>query len=351
MQETKDLSLNDFFRLLKKGINFIYSKIVILTIVFISSGLCGFLWMKLFYKPKYKADITFTLEQKSNMTAGALSGLANSLGIGDLAGGSQSGMFGGENILYLLKSNRIIHQSLKEPNSELKGGHLLNEYLKSHFYKEIENKQIKLFPKNLVNIKFSREQDSIILLITKQIQQNQIVAERQDNKTSIIKLEVIDINENWAYIFSQSLMKNAINLYLDIKIGKLLKTEQELTQKKDSIRGLLDGSINTLALETDLNSHTPLMRYKTKQAKKQIDVEVLKNMYANVIQNLEITKFQRAQQEPIIEIIDSPILPLEVKKLSSLSASIIASVIGTFLFLIVLFSIFLLKKFNQINSI
>jgi uncharacterized protein (DUF608 family) len=101
---------------------------------------------------------------------------------------------------------------------------------------------------------------------------------------------------------------------MEIKVGKLIGTELDLTRKRDSIRGLLDGSITTLAIETDLNSHAPLMRYKTKQAKKQVDVEVLKTMYGNIIQNLEMTKFQRSQEEPIIEIIDEPILPLEVEK-------------------------------------
>ena len=127
---------------------------------------------------------------------------------------------------------------------------------------------------------------------------------------------------------------------MDIKVGKLMRTEQELTQKRDSIRGLLDGSITTLAYETDLNSHTPLMRYKTNQAKKQIDVEVLKSMYANVIQNLEMTKFQRAQEEPIIEIIDEPLLPLEVSKLGS----ILSIIIGNFMISMAVIVYLLVKK-------
>lgn len=285
-------------------------------------GALGFVYAKYFTKPTYTATVSFTLEQK-NGSGGALGGLASSLGLGDLPSSSSSGMFGGENVLYLMKSNRIIHQSLKEAQADLKGDHLLNAYLKNHFEKPLKEKKIKLFPKNLDSVEFSRQQDSLLLLITKNIREKQIVAERQDKKTTIINLEVKDGNEQWAYLFSKALVKNAIDLYLEIKVGKLMKTEMDLTQKKDSIRGLLDGSITTLAYETDLNSHTPLMRYKTNQAKKQIDVEVLKNMYANVIQNLEMTKFQRAQEEPIIEIIDEPILPLEVEKFGKVKGVVI----------------------------
>ena len=294
-------------------------------------GALGFVYSKYFAKPTYTSVVSFTLEQKSGGGAGALGGLASSLGLGDLPTGSSSGMFGGENVLYLMKSNRIIHQSLKEAQPDLKGDHLLNAYLKNHFEKPLKEKKIKLFPEDLDSVTFSRKQDSLLLLITKNIREEQVLAERQDKKTTIINLEVKDNNEQWAYLFSKALVKNAIDLYLEIKVGKLLRTEQELTQKKDSIRGLLDGSITTLAYETDLNSHTPLMRHKTNQAKKQIDVEVLKSMYGSVIQNLEITKMQRAQEEPIIEIIDAPILPLGMEKFGKVKGMVIGGFLAGFL--------------------
>jgi uncharacterized protein involved in exopolysaccharide biosynthesis len=60
-------------------------------------------------------------------------------------------------------------------------------------------------------------------------------------------------------------------------------------------------------------------------------VEVLKNMYASVIQNLELTKFQRAQEEPIIEIIDEPILPLQVESLGKIKGSLIGALLLMFL--------------------
>jgi uncharacterized protein involved in exopolysaccharide biosynthesis len=309
----------------------------------IIGGALGFTYAKYFTKPTYTANTSFTLEQKSSGAGGALGGLASSLGLGDLPTGSSSGMFGGENILHLIKSNRIIHQSLKQAQSELNGDHLLNVYVKNHFKKALEDKKINLYPKKVDSIVFNREQDSLLLAITKNIRENQIVAERLDKKTTIINLDVKDNNEQWAYLFSKALVKNAIDLYLEIKIGKLLRAEEELTNKRDSIRGLLDGSITTLAFETDLNSHTPLMRYKTNQVKKQIDVEVLKSMYANVIQNLEVTKIQRAQEEPIIEIIDEPILPLNKIQFGKLKGLIIGGVLSAFLLVVMLLGRNLLK--------
>ena len=311
-----EISLKELILIAKNWTSYLWGRKWLFILVGCFGGALGFAYSKYLTKPEYTAQITFAMEQKSGGAASALGGLASSLGIGDIGGASSSGMFGGENILMLMKSNRIIHEALKAPILELDSNHLLNAYVKNHFAEELKEKKISLFPKTFDSISSTRAQDSLLLLITKNIREKQLIAERADKKNSIINLEVKDQNEQWALLFSKMLVQHAIDLYMDIKVGKLISTERELTRKRDSIRDLLDGSITTLAIETDLNSHAPLMRYKTKQAKKQVDVEVLKTMYGNVIQNLEMTKFQRSQEEPIIEIIDEPILPLEVNEFS-----------------------------------
>jgi uncharacterized protein involved in exopolysaccharide biosynthesis len=342
-QSQKDeISLKELILKGKEWFAYLWGYKWIILITSIVGGVFGYAYSRYFSKPTYTSTVSFTMEQK-NGSGGALGGLASSLGLGDISAGSGSGMFGGENVLFLMKSNRIIHQSLKEAQPELKGDNLLNAYVMNHFEKPLKEKKIKLFPKNVDTLSFTRKQDSLLLVITKSIRETQIVAERQDKKTTIINLDVKDANEQWAYLFSKALVKNAIDLYLEIKVGKLMRTEQELIQKKDSIRCLLDGSITTLAVESDLNSHIPLMRYKTNQAKKQIDVEVLKTTYANVIQNLELTKFQRAQEEPIIEIIDEPIIPLDQEKIGLVKGEII----GFFFFWFVINTILVIKRMTK----
>ena len=327
-----EISLKELILKGKEWVSYLWGYKWIILLVSALGGALGFAYSKYLTKPEYTAQVTFAMEQKSG-GASALGGLASSLGLGDIGGASNSGMFGGENILMLMKSNRIIHEALKAPMEELDGDHLLNSYVKNHFDKELKEKKIALFPKTFDSITSTRAQDSLLLLITKNIREKQLIAERADKKTTIINLEVKDQNEMWALLFSKMLVQHAIDLYMDIKVGKLISTERELTRKRDSIRGLLDGSITTLAIETDLNSHAPLMRYKTKQAKKQVDVEVLKTMYGNIIQNLEMTKFQRSQEEPIIEIIDEPILPLKMEKFGKVKGIMVGGFLsGFFLF-------------------
>jgi len=327
-----EISLKELILKGKEWVAYLWGYKWIIVLVSALGGALGFAYAKYLTKPEYTAQVTFAMEQKSG-GASALGGLASSLGLGDIGGTSSSGMFGGENILMLMKSNRIIHEALKAPIEELSGDHLLNVYVKNHFDKELKEKKIALFPKTFDSITSTRAQDSLLLLITKNIREKQLVADRADKKNTIINLEVKDQNEQWAFLFSKMLVKHAIDLYMEIKVGKLIETEKELSRKRDSIRGLLDGSITTLAIETDLNSHAPLMRFKTKQAKKQVDVEVLKTMYGNIIQNLEMTKFQRSQEEPIIEIIDEPILPLKVEKFGKAKGILFGGILTGFLLL------------------
>jgi uncharacterized protein involved in exopolysaccharide biosynthesis len=327
-----EISLKELILKGKEWVAYLWGYKWIILLVSALGGALGFAYAKYLTKPEYTAQVTFAMEQKSG-GASALGGLASSLGLGDIGGASNSGMFGGENILMLMKSNRIIHEALKSPIEELNGDHLLNAYLKNHFAEALKEKKIKLFPKLIDTLKTNRAQDSLLLLVTKNIRETQLVADRADKKNTIINLEVKDENEQWAFLFSKMVVQHAIDLYMEIKVGKLIDTEQDLTRKRDSIRGLLDGTITTLAIETDLNSHSPLMRYKTKQAKKQVDVEVLKTMYGNIIQNLEMTKFQRSQEEPIIEIIDEPILPLKVEKFSKAKGILIGGFLTGFLLL------------------
>jgi hypothetical protein len=328
LNNNDQISLKELILKGKEWANYLWSFKWVIILVSALGGLLGYSYAKYYTKATYTSTVTFTMEQKGGGGASALGGLASSLGLGDIGGGSSSGMFGGENILALMKSNRIIHEALKAPMEELDGDHLLNAYLKNHFSEALKVKKIAFFPKSFESISSTRAQDSLLLLITKNIREKQLVADRADKKNTIINLEVKDQNEQWAFLFSKMVVQHAIDLYMEIKVGKLIATELDLTRKRDSIRGLLDGTITTLAIETDLNSHAPLMRYKTKQAKKQVDVEVLKTMYGNIIQNLEMTKFQRSQEEPIIEIIDEPILPLKIEKFGKAKGIIIGGILS-----------------------
>ena len=124
-QNSDEVSLKELILKGKEWFAYLWSYKWRILLAGLLGGALGFVYAKYFTKATYTATVSFTLELKGSGGAGALGGLASSLGLGDV-GGSSSGMFGGENVLHLMKSNRIIHQSLKEAQPVLKGDHLLN---------------------------------------------------------------------------------------------------------------------------------------------------------------------------------------------------------------------------------
>ena len=55
-------------------------------------------------------------------------------------------------------------------------------------------------------------------------------------------------------------------------------------------------------------------------------------MYGEIVKNLEVSKFTLLNNEPLLNIIDSPTLPLKVNKLSIIVAFILFSILGMLMY-------------------
>jgi len=54
-------------------------------------------------------------------------------------------------------------------------------------------------------------------------------------------------------------------------------------------------------------------------------------MYGDIVKNLEITRFTKSQEEPIIEIIDEPLMPLEKVQFGKMKGILIGGFLAAFL--------------------
>jgi uncharacterized protein involved in exopolysaccharide biosynthesis len=61
--------------------------------------------------------------------------------------------------------------------------------------------------------------------------------------------------------------------------------------------------------------NTGLKTYSANEELSQKDKTVAYTLYSEVIKNIELTKMSQAQQTPIFQILETPRLPLENKKL------------------------------------
>jgi hypothetical protein len=279
--------------------------------VIIAAGLLGggvgFGYAHFYNVVVYESKLTFAMEEKSG--GGSIMGLASQFGV-DIGGGG-GGMFTSDNLLLLFKSNRIIQGALLRPLPEVKEGNLYNHYLANHYEKALKEKKISLLPLDLGREKFSRAQDSLLKMVSITFSKNDLTIEKKDKKASFIDITVKDQSEIFAFWMNRYLVEEATHLYLDLKVGKIKRSITMLQNRVDSVQRLLEGSMRSAASGIDqsmgLVSNVP----RVSTAKKQMEVQMLGTLFGELTKNLELTKFTLDREEPTIQIVDAPTMPLE----------------------------------------
>jgi hypothetical protein len=279
--------------------------------VIVAAGLLGggigFGYAHFFNVEEYESKLTFAIEEKSG--GGSLMGLASQFGV-DVGGGG-GGMFTSDNLLLLFKSNRIIKGALLRPLPEVKEGNLYNHYLAIHYQKALIEKKISLLPLDLGREKFSRAQDSLLKKVSINFSENGLTIAKKDKKASFIDITVKDQSELFALWMNKLLVEEATQLYIELKVGKMQRSVKILQGKVDSVQRVLDVTMRSAATGMDQSMGLVSNAPKVGTAKKQMETEMLGTMFGELTKNLELTKFTLEREEPTIQIVDSPTMPLE----------------------------------------
>lgn len=320
----KELTLKELIVIIQTWVKYLLSKWAIILIAGIFGGILGYFYSRT-ESPIYTAVTTFVLEDgESGNGLGQVAGLVALAGV-DISGGSSS-LFQGDNLFVLYKSRAMIEQALLSSTPLDTGELLINKYIEfNNLSGDDENGQ------RLSKIDFKKEaktfdpqtlrfRDSILGEITESIVRNNLVIDKIDKKSSIIKVEIKAKNEEFAKSFNQVLVNTVNNFYVKTKTKKSLDNIEILQHKTDSVRAVMNGSINTAAAAFDA---TPNLN-PTRQAQRTIPInrsqfstETNKVILGQLVQNLEVSKLSLMKEAPLIQVIDVPISPLvkeEIRK-------------------------------------
>lgn len=342
-QKSVDFSLQEVLVVLKDWINYLKTKLLFIAIFGLLGAVAG-LSYALTQKTLYVSKLTFALEEDkgSGGLTGAI-GLASSLGI-DL-GTSAGGAFMGGNLIELMKSRTIVEKALLNPifiNNQSKS--LAQYYIE--YTKMNENwanrkglADIQFLP-NAERSKFSRQQDSILgLLYSNMTGINGLLnVTQKDKKISILTIEVKCEDELFAKAFTENIAKEVSGFYIDTKIKKSKANVDVLQKQSDSIRNELNAAITGVAVANDntFNLNPAIYVHKTSSLKRQIDVQANTAILTQLVSNLELARISLRKETPLIQIIDKPILPLNVEKVSKSKMMIIGGSLSS-VFIIMFF--------------
>jgi len=347
-QPNDEISLKELILKLKDWYLYLLSKWIIILIAGILGGILGFTYAY-FQKPIYTAETTFVLEEGDSGGGGlgGLGGLASIAGI-DLGGGG-GGIFQGDNILQLYKSRRMIQETLLSVDTfDNKTQLLIERYVSFKELKEAWEKQPKLANISFQDIpsKFTRLQDSIITQIVNDINKNYLVVVKPDKKLSIISVKVKSKDEAFAKAFADRIVKTVNDFYVNTKTKKSAENLAILQFQADSIKRVLNYSITGVAAAVDANpnSNPAFQTLRVPSQKKQLDVQVNAKAYEEILKNLEIAKITFRKDKPLIQVIDAPVFPLDVEKISKIKGIVFGGVIFTILITLGLLLLKLLRE-------
>lgn len=269
--------------------------------------------VSIFKKPVFHAETSFVLEEGDSGGIGQMSGLASLVGVNLGSLGSTSGLFQGDNIMELYRSDRMLGETLLSPFSE-------NQLLIDRFvaFQELDEKWASKVDFASLDFSIPREnfsitQDSVVKEVAKLIRENQLAVAKPDRKLSIIQVSISSKDELFAKAFNEILVEKVNSFYLETKTKKTGENLSILQTQADSVRTILDQSIGAYASATDrVPNANPLLSSATIESRKrQIDVQATGAVYQEIVKNLEIAKVNHRNNSPLIQIIDSPRLPLK----------------------------------------
>jgi hypothetical protein len=351
--DNDEISLKELIQKIQEWTQYLKTQWKLIIGIAALGGVIGFVYA--YMQPiTYKAVITYALEEnKDGGGLGGAMGLASSFGFE--IGGSAGGAFSGSNLTELMKSRKLIEKTLLSP--VLVDGKIISI---AEYYIQIKNlreswegddklKNIHFLP-NADRSKFTIQHDKVLNSIFKNlVSPNNLQIQQKDKKIAITSIEVTSENEKFAKIFCESIANEISVFYTEIKSKKARINMEILQFQTDSIRKELNNAITGVAAANDnvFNLNTAMNVKKTQSAKRQVDVQANTAILTQLVGQLELAKVSLRKETPLIQIIDTPILPLEKEKTSKIKLLFIGGFLSGILTIFVLITIRLYKTLIQ----
>ncbi len=340
--DSNEISLKDLLLNIEDWKKYLFTKWKTIFIACLIGAVLG-LALSFLIKPTYKAELSFALQDDNSSSSGlgAAVGLASQFGI-DL-GSNVGGAFTGDNLMELLKSRSMIENTLlTQVDIDGKKQTLAHLYLVFNKLQEDWKSDPVLSKVDFLpgeeRSKFTLHQDSVLGVFYRKILKKNLTVDKTDKKLSIIDVEVDSKDELFSKYFAEILVKKVSDFYIDTKTRRSSQNVLVLQRLTDSVRSELNSAITGVASTSDLNPNPnpSLQILRVPSQHRQVDVEANGAMLTELVKNLELAKISLRKETPLIQVIDTPILPLEQDKIGKIKGLIIGGILGGILTAIIL---------------
>ncbi|HEX5113053.1 MAG TPA: GNVR domain-containing protein [Saprospiraceae bacterium] len=307
---------------------------VVAFFVVLAIGYQGYRYFK--YIPLYTATITFNVDEDEGGGNQGLTGILGQFGLGAV----RPSRYNLDKILALSKSRRVIQESLfskitVDGKEDYIANHLLREYKlnangtdskASSFYFTHDSLQI-----------FTPEENAMLLTLYGTIigppdqPKKALMASSYNEDSNIMTLSVTTTNETISLALAQRMFDSLSKYYINKAIEKSLKTFNLVSMKRDSVLGVLKATEYQLASFKDAHRSMLMRTDQITELRLQREVAALTAMYAEVLKNVEVADFTVKNKTPFIQVIDTPLAPIQPALLSFLRLMLFGILAGGFI--------------------
>ncbi len=266
-----------------------------------------------------------------------MSGLGGALQLAQqfgLMGGGMSGIgLDEDKLLEIIRSRNIVTKALLRKGTlngkeDLMANHYIEVFQLREKIDKVEGMEGFKFtnntPKNLSYI-----EDSLLTEFYEKITEKYMVTSKK-SKSGIISVQLRTLNAHYTKLFVQYLIEAVVDFYVSNKIETDVSMADMIQARLDSIQDALTVAENKYAKWFDSNRHLTKTQGMIEEIRLKRDVEILNIMYAEVVKNNEMAKFQLQVNTPIVQLIDVPTLPLKDNETHWYVGMIIGILIGVF---------------------
>lgn len=271
-------------------------------------------------RPTYTARLTFVVDDaKSSGSMGGLSALAGQFGFNLDGLGGASGVLAGDNIEELVKSHKLIKNTLVSAYDETQT--LADKYAATY---KLSKEWLEYSPDGKT-IRFpldgknnTRLQDSLLHEMTELIlEKGQFGISKPDKKLGFFEISVTMKDEKLAMLFCQRIITKSTDFFITTKTKRLKNNVDRLKLRADSIEKILNYKTFSVSTSTRgiLDLNPAFTEEDARVDIKQRDKIVLSTIFSETVKNLEASKTMLAQETPTVQVVDEPEMPLKKNKL------------------------------------
>jgi hypothetical protein len=288
-----------------------------------------------YFKPViFQSKLVFVMDEGGSGGGGnGLLSIASQFG---LSLGDNSDVFGGDNILTIIKSRRMIENTLLSTDTFDKKPQTLINYFINKIDRNKYNSDGKVnFPISQAKATFSPLQDSVLYRVYIDFEKEYIDIWKPDKYLNIFTVQVLSQNEKFAKIFTNRLVSETNDFYTTMRSKKARETLEILEQRVIEMKGNLNRSITDKAMVQDANVNPAFAAAQVPAVKNQTNIQTYGAAYAEMFKNLEVARYQYLKNIPLMQIIDDAKFPLKKIKAGKIKTGLIFSFVSVFLLIFI----------------